>query len=197
MDGNYKDGQSAPPKTPEQIRADRIAGVDDPQVRQELEKLAAARNTELSKTRERQEEVFAQRATELRDLKLRNARAPQLTPPGTRSPYLGPNGFALATRDAELQIRAENNEYLRKIAKDHNNQIDQRLDAHRDNQAARDPSVVRLDVSQRGPATKPGEPDYAKIIDPNIANRAKELDAERQRNQEHQREQKRHRGPQR
>jgi len=106
------DGRSNSQKTPEEIRAERIAAVSDPKLRQELDVIAKARDAKLVQERERQEQTFDKRAAELRDQKIRSANAPQLTPRGMRSPYLGERGHARATIDAKAQIQTLDHSHL-------------------------------------------------------------------------------------
>ena len=49
------DGQSGPPKTPEQIRTERIAAIGDPKMRQELATIANSRDAKLAQERDKQE----------------------------------------------------------------------------------------------------------------------------------------------
>jgi len=177
------DGRSNSQKTPEEIRAERIAAVSDPKLRQELDVIAKARDAKLVQERERQEQTFDKRAAELRDQKIRSANAPQLTPRGMRSPYLGERGHARATIDAKAQIQTLDHSHLRNIAMFYNDQIDKRLDAPRENQAA--PRHLQSTEAQRGPEI-PMNPvrapnRYAALIErQNFAERAKQAEPDRQ-----------------
>lgn len=59
MDETSRDGQSRSQKTPEQMRAERIAAVRDPKMRQELDAMVKARNAQLVQDKARQDETFA------------------------------------------------------------------------------------------------------------------------------------------
>ena len=149
MDEASKDRRSH--KTPDEIRAERIAAVDDPKLRQELEGITKTRDAELASVRERQDQTYEKRVAELRDQKIRSKNAPQLTPPGMRTPYLGEIGHARAEKEATAQIRTHDHEYLKRIAKDHNDLIDTRLDAQREKQAGRSPSAQRSRAQSQEP----------------------------------------------
>ena len=188
MDDASKYGQSRAQKTPEEIRAERIAAVGDPKLRQELQGIAKARDTELARVHERQKETFDGRVAKLRDQKIQSANAPQLTPPGYRSPYLGDDGHAKAESEAKTQIQKQNIDYLKQVAKDHNDQIDKRLDAQRENQAGAEP--------ERGPAARSRTPNrYAELISQqNYAERAKQAELAREKEQTQTLQQQRQRG---
>ena len=194
------DGQSGPPKTPEQIRAERIAAIGDPKMRQELATIANSRDAKLAQERDKQEQKFDTRVAELRDQKIRSANAPQLTPSGMqRTPYLGDIGHARAANEAKAQIKTLDQQHLKDVAKEYNVQIDNRLDAHRDNQAGRaiQPPGTEL---ERGPATlRPtrGPNRYAVIDQQNYAERAKQAETNRKNEQDLTQQQQRQRGPQR
>src|ERR1700677_2637468 len=100
MDEASKDVRSSFQKTPEQIRDERIGAVTDPKGRQELDGIVKARDAELARVRERQDQTYDKRVAELRDQKIRSKNAPQLTPPGMRTPYLGEIGHARAEKEA-------------------------------------------------------------------------------------------------
>ena len=121
------DGQSIPRKTPEEIRAERIAAIDDPKLRRELDEMVKARDAQFAQEREKQQQNYDKRVEELRDQKIKAANAPQLTPRGYRSPYLGRDGHARAESDAKAQIQTLNRDYLRNLTREHNDQIDKRL----------------------------------------------------------------------
>jgi hypothetical protein len=193
MDEASKD--RGPIKSPEQIRAERIAAIDDPKLRQELEAITKTRDAELARVRERQDQTYDKRVAELRDQKIRSKNAPQLTPPGMRPPYLGDIGHARAEKEATAQIRTHDHEYLKRIAKDHNDLIDTRLDAQREKQTGRAPSGQAAEP-QRTPRTKSRQPNrYAELIErQNYAERAKEKEPERDKEQERLRQQQRQRG---
>lgn len=174
-------------KTPEEIRSERIAAVADPNVRQELERTASARDAALALALEKQRQTYDQRVAELRAQKMNSANAPQLTPRGMHSPYLGETGYARATSDAKAQIQTQDHEYVKKLVGDYNGQLDKRLDAQRENQAARD----RL----QAPAAEPQRPPAANSPPPKTYERpANDQEAERQRAQEQQRQRQRQRG---
>ena len=147
------DGQSIPRKTPEQIRAERIAAIDDPKLRQQLDEMAKARDAKLAEVQDRQKQMFDKRVEELRDQKIKAANAPQLTPSGYRSPYLGRDGHALAESQAKAQIVKHNSEYLKGVAKEHNDQIDKRLDdASRE---ATRPAAIQRSTAPNPPVANP------------------------------------------
>jgi len=187
MDETPKDGRSSTQKTPEKIRAERIAEIADPKLRQELEGLATTRDAALDRIRDRQKETLNGRVAELTEKKVRSANAPQLTPRDMRpEPHLGTDGRARAQKDADLQIKSQDLDYLKKIAKDHNDHIDKRLDAPREHQIAREPARLQAAEAERGPAPKSRAPNrYAQLIKAqNYAERAKlaEPDREKERN---------------
>lgn len=188
MDDASKSGQSRAQKTPEEIRAERIAAVGDPKLRQELEGISKARDTELERVHERQKEKFDTRVAELRDQKIQSANAPQLTPSGMRTPYLGDIGHLRAENEAKAQIQTHDINYLKQVAKDHNDQIDKRLDAQRENQAVAEP--------ERGPADRSRAPNrYAELISQqNYAERAKQAELAREKEQTQTLQQQRQRG---
>jgi hypothetical protein len=200
MDGASQDGRSSSQKTPEQIRAERIAATADPKLRQELDGIAKARDAELAREREKQQQNYDKRVAELREQKIRNANAPQLRPPGVRSPYQGDGGYERAESDAKAKIQSDDRQYLKNRAKEYNDQIDQRLDAQRENQAGRDPSVLRTPGAEqeRGTVTtfRPRAQDRAAelIEKQNYAERARQAELERQKQQELARQQQRQRG---
>jgi len=191
MDETSKDGRSSTQKPPEQIRAERIAAVSNPKLRQELDAIVKTRDAQLVQVRERQQETFDGRVAELRDQTIRSANAPTLTPSGMRTPYLGDVGHARAQNEAKAQIQTQNAEYLNKIAKDHNDRIDKRLDAPRENQAG--------DELERGPAIRSRAPNrYAELIaQQNYAERAKQAELTREQEQDPARQQQKQRGLQR
>jgi len=194
------DDQSIPRKTPEQIRAERIAAIDDPKLRQQLDEMVKARDTQLAQVQDRQKETFDKRVEELRDQKIKAANAPQLTPSGYRSPYLGRDGHALAEGQAKAQVVKHNSEYLKGVAKEHNDQIDKRLDAPRE---ATRPAALQLSATQnlqRGPVARstPKPNRYAELIErQQYAARAKEAEAQRTKEQDNTQQQQRQRGLQR
>jgi len=199
MDETSKDGRSTSQKTPEQIRSERIAAVSDPKMRHELDAIVKTRDAQLDLVRERQKEVFDSRVAELRDQKVRSANAPQLTPSGMQSPYLGRDGHARAEDQAKLQIKTHNNDYLKKVAKDHNDQIDNRLDAQHENQAGREPSRAQASEPERGPTIRSRAPNrYAELIaNQNYPERAKQAELSREKEQDPARQEQRQRGLQR
>jgi hypothetical protein len=142
------DGQSGPQKTPEQIRAERIAAITDPKMRQDLGGIANARDAKLAQERDKQQQNFDKRVVELRDQKIKSTNAPQLTPAGMqRQPYLGETGHARAANEATAQIKTQDQQYLKNVAKEYNVQIDNRLDANRE----KDMDPTRQQQRQRGP----------------------------------------------
>jgi hypothetical protein len=191
MDDALKFGQSGAQKTPEEIRAERIAAVDDPKLRQELEGLAKARNAELALAREQQKEVFDERVAKLRDQMIRSANAPQLTPPGLRPPpYLGGDGHLRAENEAKAKIQTLNNDHLTQVARSHNDHIDKRLDAPRENRRA---ELVPVQAT-RSPAPN----RYAALISrQNYTERAKQAELAREKEQASALQQQHQRGLQR
>ena len=179
MDEAPKDRRS--PKSPEQLRTERIAAIGDPKLRQKLEGIAKTRDGELASVRQRQDQTYDKRVADLRDQKIRSKNAPQLTPPGMRTPYLGDIGHARAEKEATAQIRTHDHEYLKRIAKDHNDLIDTRLDAQREKQTGRTSSTHAAEP-QRTPRTKSRQPNrYAELIErQNYAERAKEKEPEKE-----------------
>jgi len=201
MDETSRAGQSRSQKAPEEIRAERIAAVADPNVRQELDKLAKARDAELALAREKQRDTYDKRVQELRDQKMKSANAPILTPRGMRAPYLGETGYARATSDAKAEIQTQNHEYLKKLAREYNGQIDKRLDAHRENQAGREPGRIQAQEAEplRAPTVKSRPPNrYAALVSrQNYQERAKQAELDRQRTPDPSRQPPRDRGPER
>jgi hypothetical protein len=182
MDETPQDDRSSTPKTPEQIRAERIAAVADPKLRLELEGLVKTRDSQLAELRDKQKENFDSRVTELRQQKINSANAPQLAPAGMRpAPYLGTEGQARAQREAELDVKKLDLAHLKQIAKEHNDHIDKRLDAQHENQITREPPRVQAAESQRGPAPRSQGPNrYAELIQrQNYTERAKQAEADR------------------
>jgi hypothetical protein len=200
MDEASQDGRTGSQKTPEEIRAERIAATPNPALRQELEEIAKTRDAEIAREREKQKESHDKRVAELREQKIRNANAPHLRPPGVRSPYLGEGGYARAENDAKAQIRSHDYRYLKNRAKEYNDRIDQRLDAQRENQAARDPSVLRTAGAEptRDNVTpfRPNAQSRASelIEKQNYGERAKQAELERQKEQDRTQQQQRQRG---
>jgi hypothetical protein len=97
-------------------------------------------------------QTFDGRVADLRDQKIRSANAAQLAPSGMRPPpYLGDIGHLRAENEAKAQIQTLDKDYLKQVAKGHNGQIDKRLDAQRENQAAAEP--------ERASATKSPAPN--------------------------------------
>jgi hypothetical protein len=193
------DDQSISRKTPEEIRAERIAAIADPKLRQDLDAVAKARDAKLVQEREKQEQNFDKRVGELRDQKIRSANAPQLTPGGMRPPYLGKDGHERATIDAKAQIQTLDHSHLKNVAKQYNDQIDNRLDAPRENLAARAQQAAE---SQRGTVTpmKPARAPnrYAALVEKqNFAERAQQAEANRKQEMDPARQQQRQRGLQR
>lgn len=191
------DGQSIPPKTPEQIRAERIAAIDDPKLRQQLDEMVKARDAELAQVQDRQKQTLDKRVEELRDKKIEAAHSPQLTPPGYRSPYLGHDGPALAETHAKTQIQTNDIQFLKNLAREHNDQIDKRLDAPHE---ATRPAAPQRSAATNLPAPRslPKPNRYAALIESqNYAARAKEAEANRAKENEQDRQQQRERGPQR
>jgi len=182
---------------PEQVRAERIAAVTDPNLRQELDNIAKARDAKLAEEREKQRQSYDKRVGDLRDQKIKSANAPQLTPRGTRSPYLGETGHARATSDAKAQIQTLDHEYLKKLAREYNGQIDKRLDAHRDIQADREPGRIQAPAAepQRGPTVESRAPNFSAESKNRPAAPPNDQDAALKRIQEQQRQ--RTRGPRR
>ncbi len=126
-----KDGQAKNRKTPEEIRADRIAAVTDPKTRQEIDEIVKARDAKLIETIDRQKETLEKRVAVLAEKKMRNADGPHLTPPGMQlQPYIGKSGLARAESDARAQIQTSDHKYRQVIATPYNRDIDHRLDAH-------------------------------------------------------------------
>jgi len=193
MDDNSKYGQSIPRKTPEEIRAERIAAIDDPKLRQQLDDMTKARDAQLAQVQDRQKETFDKRVEELRDQKIKAANAPQLTPSGCRSPYLGRDGYALAESHAKGQIQKNDTQYLKNLAREHNDQIDKRLDAARE---ATRPAALQRSAATNLPAPRslPKPNRYAALIESqNYAARAKEAEANREKENQQDRQQHRQR----
>jgi len=189
------DGQSIPLKTPEQIRAERIAAIDDPKLRQQLEEMVKARDAKLAQVKDQQDKNFDKQVQQLRTQKINSAHGPQLLPPGELSRYRGPDGFRRAHAEADLQVRTQNPEYLNALAKQHNDQIDKHLE-NASRQATR-PAALQRSAPPNLPAARslPKPNRYAQVIDSQnyAARAAKEAEANRAR----EREQQRQRGPQR
>jgi hypothetical protein len=197
------DGQSISRRTPEEIRAERIATIADPKARQDLDAIAKARDAKLAQERDKQGRNFEKRVSELRDQKIRSANAPQLMPRGMRSPYLGKDGHERATLDAKAQIQTLDHSHLRNVAKEYNDRIDKRLDAPREIQLAREPARLQPGAEpQRGPVApmRParGPNRYAQLIEnQNYAERAKQPEPNREKEMDPARQQQRQRGLQR
>jgi hypothetical protein len=198
------DGQSGPPKTPEQIRAERIAAIADPKMRQELDAIANSRDAKLVELREIHTQRYEKDVADIRRQKMNSANAPQFTPPGMQQrPYLGVDGYQRATLDAKAEVARRSQNALNSEAKPYNVQIDNRLDAHRDNQAGR----ARLDLKPaepgRGPVVTPMSPArgpnrYAALIgQQKYDERANQAEANRKNEQDITQQQQRQRGPQR
>ena len=130
MDEPAKAGQFSSQKTPEQIRAERIAAVADPKTRQELDAMVKARDAQLVQVEARQKETFDKRVADVRTQKTNSANGPQFVPSGMLSQYRGKDGYERAHSHAETQIRTHDREYLKNVTKEHNLEIDKRLDAH-------------------------------------------------------------------
>jgi len=200
MDGASQDGRSSSQKTPEEIRGERIAATADPKLRQDLEEIAKARDAEIARERDKQKEKYDKRVAELREQKIRNANSPQLRPPGMRSPYQGDGGYERAESDAKAKIQSDDRQYLKNRAKEYNDQIDQRLDAQRENQAGRDQSVLRTPGAEQERDTvtmfRPRAQDRAAelIEKQNYGERARQAELERQKEQERTRQQQRQGG---
>ena len=152
--------------------------------------------------RDRQQQTYDKRVDELRALMIKSANAPQLTPPGMRSPYLGRDGHALATNDAKAQIQTLDHSYLKNVAKEYNDKIDKRLDAPRENEAAREPArlpsaeLQRSTVVPMKPVRAPNR--YAELIEKqNYAERANQAEPNREKEMDPTRQQQRQRGLQR
>jgi hypothetical protein len=58
MDETLKKGQSEKPKTPEEIRAERIANLKDPEARAAIEKVLEDRKAKLIELREKQNQTY-------------------------------------------------------------------------------------------------------------------------------------------
>ena len=191
MGDAFQAGQSGSQKTPEEIRAERIAAINDPKLRQELDAIVKARDAKLAEEREKQRQTYDGRVADLREQKINSANAPQLTPQGMRTPpYLGDIGHARAEKEAKAQIQAHDINYLKQVAKEHNDRIDKRLDAPRENQRA---ELVPVQAT-RSPAPN----RYAELIArQNYAERAKQAEPAREKEQAQTQEQQRQRGLQR
>ena len=192
------DGPSIPPKTPEQIRAERIAAIDDPKLRQQLEEMVKARDAKLAEVKDQQDKNFDKQVQQLRTQKINSAHGPQLLPPGEVSRYRGPDGFRRAHADADLQVRTHNPQHLTAVAKAHNDQIDKHLD-DASREATRPAALQRSAATNNIPVARslPKPNRYAQVIDSQnyAARAAKEAEANRQREREQQQQQQR--GPQR
>jgi len=187
MDDASKPGQSRAQKTPEEIRAERIASVGDPKLRQELDAIVKTRDAQLAQIQARQNETFDKRVGELRDKMTNSANGPQLMPSGMQSQYRGKDGRELAERHAETQIRKHDREYQNNIAKEHNVQIDKQLDAPRENQRA---ELVPVQAT-RSPAPN----RYAALISQqNYTERAQQAALDREKEQTQTLQQQRQRG---
>jgi len=181
------DGRSTPQRTPEEIRAERIAAVSDPKLREGLDGLVKARDLELVRVREQQKEVFDKRVADLRDSKIKSANAPQLTPSGMRQPYLGDSGHLKAENEAKEKIQTLNNDYLKQVAKSHNDQIDKQLDAPRENQRA---ELVPVQATRSPAANR-----YAALISQQkYTERAQQAELAREKEQSQTLQQQRQRG---
>ena len=188
-------------KTPEEIRAERIAAIGDPKVRQELDSIANSRDAKLAQELEKQKQNFDSRVADLRDQKIRSANAPQLVPSGMqRAPYLGETGHARAANEATAQIKTLDQQHLKDVAKEYNVQIDNRLDAHRENQTGRaiQPPGAEPERGSAVPLRPTRGPNrYAELIgQQKYDERAKQAEPNRENEQELARQQ-RQRGPQR
>jgi hypothetical protein len=183
MDETAKDGRSSTQKTPEQIRAERIAAIADPKLRQELDGLVKTREAHLAEVRDRQKETFDSRVAQLAQQKINSANAPQLTPSAMRpTPFLGTEGQARAHEESDHKVKSLDIDYRNKIAKEHNDHIDKRLDAARENQIVRTPPDREAADSDRGPAPRSQGPNrYAELIKAqNYTERAKRAEADRE-----------------
>jgi hypothetical protein len=191
--------QSIPPKTPEQIRAERIAAIDDPKLRQQLEEMAKARDAKLAEVNDQQNKIFDERVQRLRTQMTNSANGPQFMPLGEQSRYRGKEGYERADADARLQIQTHHRDYLIAVAKQHNDQIDKHLD-NTSREATRPAALQRsapTNATNLPPArSNPKVPNrYAQVIDSQrYAARATE---EAEANRAREREQQRQRGPQR
>lgn len=131
MSSSTPTNQEKTRKTPEEIRADRIAAVTDTKLRQDLNELVRAREAALAETRETQKQNYDKHVAEIREQKMNSANGPQLTPPGmqTRS-YFGVGGYERATMDAKAEVLRQYQNGLKNVALPYNQQIDHHLDAH-------------------------------------------------------------------
>jgi hypothetical protein len=118
-----------------------------------------------------------------------------------RAPYLGDTGHARATNEAKAQIKTLDQQHLKDVAKGYNVQIDNRLDAHRENQAGRAPLALKPAAPERGPVApmRPTrEPNRYAVIDrQNYTERANQAETNRKNEQDLTQQQQRQRGPQR
>jgi len=119
-----------------------------------------------------------------------------------RSPYLFKDGHERATSDAKAQILTLDHSYLKNVAKQYNDQIDKRLDAPRENEAAREPARLPSAELQRGtvvpmkPVRAPNR--YAALIEKqNYAARANQAEPNPQKEMNQAQQNQRQRGLQR
>lgn len=118
-------------KTPEIVRAERIAAIEDSAVRQKLGDVAKERDTKVAELRQTQRQNYERHVGEVLDQKLRSASGPQLTPPGMETgPYFGPSGQERAVMDARAEVLRQYQGAEKGLAHTYNKQIDQRLDEH-------------------------------------------------------------------
>lgn len=107
-------------KTPEEIRAERIAGVTQPHVRAELEKVVGDREAKVAQIAERQTESFEKDVAAMMASRAAAARNPNYRGPAW------PATRAAVTQAVQIKNRAE----LEREAAPHNQKIDKRLDRY-------------------------------------------------------------------
>jgi uncharacterized protein YdbL (DUF1318 family) len=104
MDEELKKGQSKP-KTPEEIRAERIANLKDPEARAAIKKIEEERTARLAEINKQQEKIREERVAQLTQMKVNSRNAPQPAPPGMRpEPVLDLLGRKGAENDARADI---------------------------------------------------------------------------------------------
>jgi hypothetical protein len=141
----------AKPKSADEIRAERIAHLQNPEARAAIDKIEKERQERLTEVRASQRENFDKYVDQLARQKEASRNAPQLTPPGFKpDPVLDKQGKQMVRSEAEadvyrrykLQDQAENMTFDKKV--------DRELDAA-DRRQGREPGhTMQHDTPDRG-----------------------------------------------
>jgi hypothetical protein len=117
-------------KTPEEIRAERIANLKDPQAIENIKKIEQERTVELAKLREDQRQNLEKRVEQIAQQREATRNGPQYTPPGMKDgPVIDKDDKQKLRDDARAEVYRQMKGQDRTVDMRFDRKVDRELDA--------------------------------------------------------------------